>query len=1196
MSDNLLDKIIEDFNINDLRSFLGGKLSGFRGEIMDYSDFLNVNQRQYSRVCKIGETTLKGNEHIIAIVAETADSLTERSGKKMQYEIAKTILKTEIADLAFFVFYDADGNFRFSIIHIQREKDKTHYSSFKRYTYYVSKDQTNKTFREQIGNSNFDSVDGIIKAFSVEKLNKEFYDELSNWYFWAKSKVKFPDDVEKNEEIRNAINVIRLITRLIFVWFLKQKKLIPNELFDCEEIKTIINFSDKTESTYYKAILQNLFFATLNTEMTENKRKFVNRQYGVQGFYRYERFFSNKERFLELTRCIPFLNGGLFENLDKNVGEPNELRVDCFSNRIDLENKLVVPDNLFFGETGNINLNEAYGDRNHTNVKVRGIIDILKSYNFTVEENNSIEVEVALDPELLGKVFENLLASYNPETQTTARKQSGSFYTPREIVDYMCDESLFIYLKEATKGTISDEYLRGLIAYNNAEIQLDDADRKLLIESIDKCKILDPACGSGAFPMGILQKLVFMLQKLDPKNQQWKIIQENRAKEENKEMIERLEKDKELVTHISSLPELKAQALKELELRLMQIEYAFTMSTNELDYARKLFLIENCIYGVDIQPIAIQISKLRFFISLLVEQEVNNKSSNRGIVPMPNMETKFVASNTLIKLNQPKQTLIKPQALYPLEAKLQEVRHRHFSARTPDTKKKYRQRDEELRKQIGKVLEDAGFPPTSAKQIAGWDPYNQNTFANWFDSKWMFGVEKFDIIIGNPPWGAKLTSYEKELFKEDYKEIDSSTPNSFAYFVGLAFKNYATVISYVLPDSILIKDFKKTRKLIKDNLREIHWYENSGLPNDLKPFVYVDHDVCVLIISSENQKNLNYTLHRYNRNEKKIIETSYEKKKESIIKKEFEYTFNLLVHDTDLEILNHLEKLQEVGNVMQCHEGIRTGNSREVLFSDINRNQYCKPLYYGGGAGDVINNYYSRRFGWFVDYRTDIIDKSRGLYASLRNENIFIFPKIYITRTGNPFKAFYDDNAYASNNFFSLQHKNYSENTPEFLKSILPFIISKVAQYYIRKFAAPRLGNTFVETKIYHLLKFKIPHVSETQQELIITLVDIIIFLKNNNNKEISTTVSNEIIANYFEKVIDACVYELYFEDEIKSSNTDVLSLLQEALSKLVALPIEEQISQLYSELNDYKNEIRNRIILQETRSESVSQIIKSMH
>ncbi|KAF0238558.1 MAG: type IIS restriction [Prolixibacteraceae bacterium] len=699
-------------------------------------------------------------------------------------------------DGALIVFVN-EHKWRFSFVSEIRELDdegnilQTKTES-KRYTYLLGEGEVCRTATDRFSilYGKPIALSDIKEAFSVEKLNKDFYNELSNWYFWALQNVKFPDDFEKDEEVRNATSVIRLITRLIFVWFLKQKKLIPEELFDEREIKQLLNFTDKTGSTYYKAILQNLFFATLNTEMGCDKRKFVNRQYGVQGFYRYERFFNNKERFLQLTQNIPFLNGGLFENLDKNVGEPGEKRIDCFSNKITNETRLSVPDYLFFAGTEHADLSRSYPDNNHGNVKIRGLIQLLKSYNFTIEENTPFEIEVALDPELLGKVFENLLASYNPETKTTARKQTGSFYTPREIVNYMVDESIIAFLKnqlleensgvkvlgksqiemfgnETRKGQLTfeqkineshwigkeqelEDNLRLLIDYHNENNPFNEKDTLLLMKAIDGCTILDPACGSGAFPMGILQKLVLILQKMDKDNLHWLKIQEERARTEHQVLVTRVQKDKEYAQHIS-FDDIRKKLLKELDERLDEIHDSFDTDINEPDYARKLFLVENCIYGVDIQPIAVQIAKLRFFISLIIDQKIDDSKKNRGILTLPNLETKFVAANTLIGLS--KSNTAKPISVYPLENDLKDVRHKHFSARTPETKKKYREKDAGLREQISIELKKVGFPPTDADQIAHWNPYDQNTSATFFDAEWMFGIiQGFDIVIGNPPY------------------------------------------------------------------------------------------------------------------------------------------------------------------------------------------------------------------------------------------------------------------------------------------------------------------------------------------------------------------------------------------------------------------------------------------------------------
>ena len=419
-----------------------------------------------------------------------------------------------------------------------------------------------------------ENFDGLLEAWlarlDTSELNKRFFNELANWYFWAVGQVTFPEDAGADVEVRNATSVIRLLTRLIFVWFIKEKGLVPNALFNPNDLDGILENLDPQESTYYKAILQNLFFATLNQEMNTaqkpNNRKFRGERrqhYNITSLYRYKDYFIDPDNALLQFEAIPFLNGGLFECLDAPSKEDPTmiLRVDGFSDRED--NPLSVPNLLFFSDELTADLNAAYGTRGRRH-KVRGLIHILSSYKFTIAENTPIEAEVALDPELLGKVFENLLAAYNPETEATARKQTGSYYTPREIVNYMTDESLIAYLKnqivvhseaqrifsvitppsqlDFTKQadpvqtelgveavSLSDEQkseiekkLRELFAYNDKLHRFDEAETEMLIRSIDTLKILDPAVGSGAFPMGVLHRLVFILGKLDPGNEQWK--------------------------------------------------------------------------------------------------------------------------------------------------------------------------------------------------------------------------------------------------------------------------------------------------------------------------------------------------------------------------------------------------------------------------------------------------------------------------------------------------------------------------------------------------------------------------------------------------------------------------------------------------------------------------------------------------
>ena len=625
------------------------------------------------------------------------------------------------------------------------------------------------------------------QTLDTSELNRRFFKEIADWYFWAVEKVTFPDNANtsvggvsnpavrnagesvgsvSNRAVHNATCIIRLITRLIFVWFLKEKNLVPDALFNEDDMIEMLANLDPQESTYYKAILQNLFFATLNQEMNipekPNNRKFRGegrQHYNITSLYRYKRYFRDPDAALRLFESIPFLNGGLFECLDKPVGaisesRPNEkiLRIDGFSDRED--NPLCVPNELFFSEPQAVNLNAVYDTKN-SRYTVRGLIHILNRYKFTIAENTPIEEEVALDPELLGQVFENLLAAYNPETGTTARKQTGSFYTPREIVNYMVDESLIAYLKNVLSGNnrnvrmgprahpnVSDATetrLRHLLAYNDEPHQFTNAEVQHLINAIDTLKILDPACGSGAFPMGILHKLVFLLSKLDPRNAEWRQRQIDRVQG----AIAASEKIDDST--------FRESAIAELESEIESINEAF--ERNELDYGRKLYLIENCIYGVDIQPIATQIAKLRFFISLIVEQKIDDTRENRGVRPLPNLETKFVAANTLLSVEKPAQMTFRNPEIDSKEKALEEVRRRHFTARTPRTKERYRSRDAELRAEISALLQQDGFPSETTEKIANWDPYNQNATADFFDPEWMFGItEGFDVVIGNPPY------------------------------------------------------------------------------------------------------------------------------------------------------------------------------------------------------------------------------------------------------------------------------------------------------------------------------------------------------------------------------------------------------------------------------------------------------------
>jgi len=642
-----------------------------------------------------------------------------------------------------------------------------------------------------------------LEVLDVNILNKKFFQELANWYFWAMEIAEFPDDVEKDKEIRNATNLIRLITRIIFIWFIKEKKLVSNNLFRKDYLKdTVVDFMKNNKSeNYYQAILQNLFFGTLNQVIED--RDFVkegsfeeNRaEYGVKNLFRYgEKFTISKDEVRALFKDIPFLNGGLFDCLDKPDDDGKIIYVDGFSRNPKKQSH--VPDYIFFSGEKDIDLNQIYGTKNKRH-KVQGLITLLEGYKFTVAENTPIEEEIALDPELLGKVFENLLASYNPETKTTARKQTGSFYTPREIVNYMVDESLIEYLKTKCNNASQDfdTNLRSLFSYELESNPFDETETKQVIRSINDCKILDPACGSGAFPMGILHKMVHLLNVLDSDNTFWKELQMEKAIDDTKAAYEIEDHD-------------------ERKQRIDEIEDVFENNTS--DYGRKLYLIENCIYGIDIQPIAVQIAKLRFFISLIIDQNKYDDKENFGIRSLPNLETKFVAANTLISLEKPQlktgdiflnDTFLEINAI---STELKEIRHKYFNAKVRGEKLKFQKKDKELRKRISNLLVKVGHTTINAHKIAEFDPYDQNHFANWFEPEWMFGKEVktgFDIVIGNPPYLNFRDIKSKEL-KQYFFNVYSSIEYQSDLYVLFFEKGYELLsqntgnLSFIIPNSI----------------------------------------------------------------------------------------------------------------------------------------------------------------------------------------------------------------------------------------------------------------------------------------------------------------------------------------------------------------------------------------------------------
>lgn len=690
-----------------------------------------------------------------------------------------------------------------------------------------------------------DLYDRWIETLSAAELNKRFYAELADWFAWASTKkdlVTFPKG-QPADDGGKEVGLIRLLTRLMFVWFIKEKGLVPLDLFNADTLGKLLKAPPQSTPAghdFYLAILQNLFFATLNTEMDQRRwRKDEDGQskdYLGHHVFRHEAKFTDKDAAEALFNQVPFLNGGLFECLDTEITSPEDerkaraekerqrliLRVDGFSDQPDKQPKL--QNRIFYGGEDAVDLSKYY-EKAVRPRNVSGLIDLFERYKFTIEENTPLEEEAALDPELLGKVFENLLASYNEDTKTTARNKSGSFYTPREVVEFMVDEALLAYLKpkiapapeeggirpaapgldfgaapgelglEATgnkphpkpfpKGeALVETRLRALLDFASRTHDFTPGQVDALIAAIESCKAIDPAVGSGAFPLGLLQKLVHALAVLDPGGDKWKA--RNRAYYETN--LSRAE--------AVLAPNEREAAMATAQAELDKFDAAFG-SGHYPDYTRKLYLIERCLHGVDIQPIAVQIAKLRCFISLAVEQKADDtgKRPNRGITPLPNLETKLVAANTLTPLHRKGNVMLVTQDLRSAQAKLRNANRAFFAAANGADKRRVQKQILELRHEIADhAKRDGIFSGSEAALLGHWDPFDPNAHAPFFDPEWMFGLEPssgngwFDIALANPPYvrSGKIDPTLKAALKTDYPKFFSGSSDLLTYFFKVA--------------------------------------------------------------------------------------------------------------------------------------------------------------------------------------------------------------------------------------------------------------------------------------------------------------------------------------------------------------------------------------------------------------------------
>ena len=934
------------------------------------------------------------------------------------------------------------------------------------------------------------NFDGLLAAWlaklDTEELNKQFYRKLFAWYEWAKEIATFPTD--ENRTLKPEEHIIRLITRLLFIWFIKEKGLVTNELFNKAQIQDLLKEDDfDNGDSYYRAVLQNLFFATLNTEI--NKRAFSKETYDTNrdfSCYRYKKQMDDPDKLLSLFAQTPFINGGLFDCLDtwQATGEES-YRIDCFSDN--QYKKLSIPNRLFFDEN-------------------RGLLPLLEHYKFTVEENTPIEQEVALDPELLGRVFENLLAAYNPETGATVRKQTGSYYTPRAIVDYMVEEALIATLVQKCQPTESNEEpwnkrLRYLFdythTYEDPKQRLDDSESKTVVRAISELKILDPAVGSGAFPMGMLHKLTLALRRLDPDNTRWETLQKERA-------IQRTE-----VAFDTQDDEARREELVEIDETFKRYR--------DSDFGRKLYLIQNSIFGIDIQPVACQIAKLRFFISLAIEQEPEQDADNFGIKPLPNLETRFISTNTLIGLKA--QGTLTSNTARDLEQALSDNRERHFHATTRQRKRACKQKDEKLRSELATELKRFGMPTDDAERIAQWDLYDQNATADWFDSEWMFGItDGFDVVIGNPPYvDSEMMTKTQPKLRQIYKEFYQSAKGNWDLFIvfierGIQLQKEDGIISYIVPNKLIGATYAKTLRnmLMNYSVLEIRDYSKVDVfkESDVYPIVFVirktdwKSDVSMVVMADLERSSI------HNR-----------------IPTEFFYRDvfwdRFFVSENQLQVIVKcsgfptLETFFEVGAAATVSEAYALKESIREYSTDLSTVPFKKLI--NTGTIDRYESLWSKQATRYIkdSYDTPIVLDSDLREFSQRRFAQAESQKIIIGGMTKILECVYDEGEYIAGKSTIIVLEGESMDLKYALAVLNSKLISFWYKIYFRSLALAggylRVGNS--EIKV-----IPIPDSTLEQQTPIIELVNQILDAKRTNPNADTSNLENKI---------DKLVYEL---------------------------------------------------------------------
>ena len=903
------------------------------------------------------------------------------------------------------VVFDSGDHWRLSFIcDIKGES-----TSPKRYTYVFGSDDL--LYRTPIERFNFLKKKGISfenlkTAFSVEALSDEFFDKYREQYAdfiqyitgkrFVKVGSKWEEKVlgEPNTALMQAFDhnekkirdyVKKMMGRITFLHFLQRKG------WMCGDLNYMQNMFENSayKNDYLDSVLEPLFFGILNTKPAEREALFTD--------YGWDKSLLNE------WKDIPYLNGGLFERDEEDE-----------------------PESRFPAE---------YFKR---------LFQFFSEYNFTIDENDPNDAEVGVDPEMLGKIFENLLED---------NKDKGAFYTPKEIVRYMCQESLIAYL-ETNTSVAKDKIRQFVISPEEGVADIPENKKSKLLVALEEVKICDPAIGSGAFPMGLLNELLHCREVL---------------------------------------------------------------SGEHYDRAEiKKSIIQNNIYGVDIEKGAVDIARLRFWLSIVVDEETPS--------PLPNLDYKIMQGNSLIEsfmgVDLSKLTYEKEYkkdkgeiSLFDDEKnRLQKtVSHlllSYYSCSDHDRKAKLQQ---EISNTINKQLEAQAYNPSILAKLKAINLAENNKFFLWHT--WFSDVfsrddkDGFDIVIGNPPYITyrgkeknSISDSELNNLIATYTHSAEYKVNSYALFTeaGINICNNRGTISYIIPGTILQNDYlKKIREFLicRNQIKEIVSFSN-------KVFDAVTDSI---ILRCKKGFVENNTMLFKRVSDLSLVPTE----EKEFVTGEWDNSDKLYVIDlkstsADSAIFSKMEasglKLEDYYKV---YVGIVAKGIKQFLSSTKDTIHYKKYL-----QGKHIAPYQIIFKSVYINFIPELLHSNTDQFVYEQKE------KILVRKTGNILMASLDSEQYYTDqslyNLYLKPNKWYSN------KVLLAILNSKLLNYYYNKKLITN-ADVFPYIKGVHLKMFPLPHLSDGIESELSDLVDSIIQHKKQN-------IDTSVICNK----IDVLVYQLY--------------------------------------------------------------------